>query len=120
MVGVSLSVCFMDSSWQRSYPITRQMSLDTNRHPVQEWDSFSPDKNCCRRQREWREWREGGREGETNRKREVLKSVEGGSPLDRLTASSAAAVIDISIFNWLSSAKLEGGGKGEERCRRDH
>ena len=51
----------------------------------------------------------GGREGE----------LEGGSALDRVTAS-AAAVIDISIFNWLSSAKLEGGGKGEERCRRDH
>ena len=55
----------------------------------------------------------------------MLKSVERegrreGEPLDRLTASSAAAVIDISIFNWLSSAKLEGGGKGEERCRRDH
>ena len=57
---------------------------------------------------------EGGKEGETNRKREVLKR---GSPLDRLTASSAAAVIDISIFNSLSSAKK---GEGEERCRRDH
>ena len=49
---------------------------------------------------------EGGKEEETNRKREVLKR---GSPLDRLTAS-AAAVIDISIFNWLSSAKKEKKG----------
>ena len=60
--------------------------------------------------------KEGGNEPETRSAEERWRE---GSPLDRVTAS-AAAVIDISIFNWLSSAKLEGGGKGEERCRRDH
>ena len=58
MVGDSVCV-----SWNPPAKViahNEAMSLDTNRHPVQEWDSFSPDKNCCRRQRE------GGKEGGGN------------------------------------------------------